>query len=151
MLCKISPRERFELVEKWMPFLTSLTPSGTAMPAPGIGKRNSPSGMNCRIEELTYFRSEHRADETETPWMIPNPIAMCHKNFLSVDFFHYTSIYHPHSKLIWNIVENPNVMVANEPCYLDAEIRELSEFSKKAHKTPWNHKAIFIPIVEDIT
>ena len=52
---------------------------------------------------------------------------------------------------VGQIIENPNIMVADKPIYFHAQIGELSDFSKKTRKPSGHDITIFKPIIEDIT
>ena len=83
--------------------------------------------------------------------MLPYSIAMSHEYFLSENLINERTINNTDTKFVGNIIENPNVVVAYKPGYLDAGIGKFGKFAEEAHKTARHDIAIFIPIIENIT
>ena len=55
-----------------------------------------------------------------------------------------------HAYLVAQIVEEPDVMVADEPDDFDAHVRHTSQLSEKAYVSARDDSAIFEPIVQDV-
>ena len=76
---------------------------------------------------------------------------MGHIEFLSENLARYGSVYYFDSELIRDIVEDPYVVIADDPGDLDSRIGKFGELAEEADKAAWNHIAVFEPVVEDVS
>ena len=75
---------------------------------------------------------------------------MVEEETLSGNVLNHRTVDHRDAEFGWQIVENPDVVVANKPIYFHAEVGKLRDFSEKPRESSRHHIAVFIPIVEDV-
>lgn len=118
--------------------------------APPVGEANGPAGMDGGIEPLQEAGAEGAAHEFFGERDGSEAIAMGYDESLAADFFLKDAVDHTDAKLGGKIVENPNVVIANEPGDFDAGIGKVGNGAEKTDKTAGNDMAILKPIVKNI-
>lgn len=115
-----------------------------------MGERNSPTGVDGRIELLANRIAEDGADEAETGFKASDGIAVGKIEFLAVDSNSLGSVDNAESNFGRKIVENPDVMVADEPCNLHTRIGKFGEGAEEADVAAGDYRAVLVPIIENV-
>ena len=122
-----------------------------AVRRPCMRETNSPAGMNRGIQTLGEATSEQSAQHTERPWQPPHSIAMLEQKPLAIHLRDHYAVVHPEPYLARQIIENPDVMIALEPHYLDTVVSKTRQLTEKPDITARHHVAILPPIVKYIS
>lgn len=123
----------------------------TAVTRPVVCERHSPSRMYARIKFLTYRAAEQPAQESERCGQFADAVTMCHKEIMAVYAFRKASVHDPDAYFRRKIIEDPDVMVADEPDDLYSGIGKFGQFSEEPHESPGHDIAVFIPVIENVT
>ena len=106
--------ERLLLAEK----LRAVVGEVARMARPPVGEGDSPAGMDGGIEPLGKTAAEGGADGAEQRWQLAQAVAVAEEEMLPLDGEELVAVDHRHPYLIAEIVEEPDVVVADEPCDL---------------------------------
>lgn len=75
---------------------------------------------------------------------------MAQEKFFVADGYSLISVDHFQAYLRADVIEKPYVVIAYEPCYLDAAVGKARECAEKACVSARNDCAVFIPVVDDV-
>ena len=118
--------------------------------APAQCEGDGPSGIDGGVEVLAEAVAEEPLHEAEGARVAAGAVAVRHIEGDAVDFFCQLGVHHPHAEFFLDIVEEPDVVVAGQPCHLHAGVGELGELAEQAHVALWHHVLVFVPVVEDV-
>lgn len=107
--------------------------------------------MYCGIGFLAYTVTEHCAEEPEPPWQSSNAVAVAHEKALAHDGGGFRAVDYPHADFVAQVIEQPDVVVADEPCYFNPIVGHSGQSAEEACESTWHHGSIFVPIVEDVS
>ena len=93
-----------------------------AVARPAVGEGNGPPRVHGSKEPLAKLVAEDAANERKRPLMPPHSIAVGEEETLAHDLALHTAINHLHANLARQVVENPYIVVANEPVQLHSGI-----------------------------
>ena len=75
---------------------------------------------------------------------------MRHIEEMSVYFLHQSAIHHLYTKLRGQIVEDPDIMVTDEPYYTHPAVGEFGKLAEESDKTAGHHIPVLVPIIKDV-
>lgn len=85
---------------------------------PPVGKWQSPSGMDSRIQPLTEFVAEQPSHESERAWQFSKSVAMGEEKASPIYLGYHLPVNDLDSKFARQVIKYPYVMIANKPCDL---------------------------------
>ena len=117
--------------------------------APPVGEAYGPPGVYGGIEPLAEAVAEQAADEAESGAEAAYAVAVGEKEAAAHNLAHGISVDF-HAYFIAQIVEQPYVVVADEPVYFHATVGQAGKSAKEPDIAARHDGAVFIPIVEDV-
>ena len=90
------------------------------MARPPVGERNGPPGMYRRVEPLTEPVAERGAYRPEQWGQLSEAVAVAEKESASHYGAHLISVDDAHAYLVAEVIEEPDIVVADVPCYFHA-------------------------------
>ena len=123
---------------------------GARMAAPCMRERNGPARMDGSVEALAEAVAEQCPHCAEYRWKFSHTVAVAQKEAEAVDVAHHEAVDHAQADFIAHIVEQPDVVVADEPCYLHAAVGQTGKRPEKPHVAARHHRPVLEPVVEHI-
>lgn len=120
------------------------------MAAPAKRERDSPSRMYAGIEFLQKAATEHGPQKTETARELPHPVAMREEEAAPEYIAYLVTVDYLYPDFIAEIVEEPDVVVADKPCDLHSAVGQSGQGAEETHIAARHHSAVFKPIVKNV-
>jgi len=70
---------------------------------------------------------------------------------LPADLFYDMTVNHGDAQFRRQIIENPDIMVADNPCYFYAGVSQLGDLPEESDESFRHYVFVFEPVIEDIT
>ena len=118
---------------------------------PSVGEWYCPSRVYGGIGFLAYAVAEHCAEESESSGQFPHSVAVAHEKSFSHDCGDLRAVDYPHADFIAQVIEQPYVVVADEPCDFNAFVGHAGQGAEEPGESPWHYCAVFIPIIEYVS
>ena len=115
-----------------------------------MGEGDSPAWVNGSVETLTESVAEEPSHETETARQTAKGIAVGEEEAFAVNLDDAFAVDGFDAYFGWQVVEDPDIVVADEPGHFDAVVDHGCELAEEAGETAGHDIAVLIPVVEDV-
>ena len=107
--------------------------------------------MNGAVQFLAHFVAKHSPHQSKCRLQFPESVAVGHEKLLSGDLLGYPSVDYGEAYFIFQIVKQPDVVIAYKPVYLHSRVGKRGQCSEKSYVTARHDSLVLIPIVENVT
>ena len=106
--------------------------------------------MDGGVQDLTQPIAEDALNNAICKRLITDLIAVCEEETFAQQLGIERLAVYDGSDFLRQIVEHPDVVIADKEMYFDTEIAQFGDLTEKTHVSARHDVFVFVPIVEDI-
>ncbi len=122
----------------------------TAAEGPATGKAERPSRVDGGVKDLAQAVTEDTLNKAIFEWLITDFIAVREEETFAEQLRIERLAVYDGSDFLRQVVEHPDVVIADKEMDFDTEVAQLGDLTEKAHVSARHDVFVFVPIVEDI-
>ena len=124
---------------------------GTAVGTPAKGESGGQVGMNPTEHTLAHRAVEETGHPLEGYGIVPQAMSMSQIASLALNGVQAPLTMHLSTRLLLDIVENPDIVIPRKPMDLNALVSKFAQLTEEAGEASRHDILVFEPIVDDVT